>query len=57
MGNRVLREFRSIAITITGSIILLSLINTKVFAIAKVQQKSMENTLYSDEKLLVDKIR
>lgn len=56
MGNRVLREFRSIAITITGSIILLSLINTKVFAMAKVQQKSMENTLYSDEKLLVDKI-
>jgi signal peptidase I len=56
MGNRVLREFRSIAITITGSIILLSLINTKVFAMAKVQQKSMENTLHNDEKLLVDKL-
>lgn len=56
MGNRVLNEFKSIAITITGSIILLSLINTKVFAMAKVEQKSMENTLYSGEKLLVDKL-
>ena len=56
MIKRVVREFRSITITITGSIILLSLINTKVFAMAKVQQKSMENTLHSGEKLLVDKL-
>ena len=56
MIKRVMRELRNIAITITGSIILLSLINTKVFAMAKVQQKSMENTLHSGEKLLVDKL-
>lgn len=56
MVNRVLREFRSISITILGSIILLSLINTKVFAMASVQQKSMENTLNNNDKLLVDKL-
>lgn len=55
-GKIVIREIRGILLTIVGSIIVLSLINTKVFAMAKVQQSSMENTLYSDEKLIVDKL-
>lgn len=54
--KRILKEVRGMSITIIGSIILVSLINTKVFAMAKVQQKSMENTLYNNEKLLVDKL-
>lgn len=56
MVNKILREFRSIGITVVGSIIILSVINTKVFAMAKVQQKSMEDTLHNNEKLVVDKL-
>lgn len=55
-GKRILKEVRGIIITIIGSVMLISLINTKVFAMAKVQKSSMENTLYSDEKLIVDKL-
>ena len=55
-GKIVIREMRGLLLTIVGSIIALSIINTKVFAMAKVQQSSMENTLYSDEKLIVDKL-
>lgn len=55
-GKIVIREIRGLLLTIVGSIIVLSIINTKVFAMAKVQQSSMENTLYSDEKLIVDKL-
>ena len=56
MINKILREFRSIGITVVGSILILSVINTKVFAMAKVQQKSMEDTLHNNEKLVVDKL-
>lgn len=55
-SKRIFREIRGLIITILVSILLLSIINTKVFAMAKVQQKSMENTLYNDEMLLVDKL-
>ena len=56
MRKSFLREIRSIGVTIIGSIILVSIINTKVFAMAKVQQSSMENTLHSGEKLFIDKL-
>ena len=55
-SKRIFREIRGLIITILVSILLLSIFNTKVFAMAKVQQKSMENTLYNDEMLLVDKL-
>lgn len=55
-GKIIIREIRGIVLTIIGSLIILSFINTKVFAMAKVQQSSMENTLYSDEKIFVDKL-
>ena len=55
-SKMIFKEIRGLIIIIIGSIILLSIINTKVFAMAKVQQKSMENTLYSDEKLFVNKL-
>lgn len=56
MRNKLLIELRSIAITVVGSVILMSLINTKVFAMAKVQGSSMENTLYNNEKLIINKM-
>ncbi|MBE6053060.1 MAG: signal peptidase I [Clostridium sartagoforme] len=54
--KRISREVKGIIITIISSVVLVSIINTKVFAMAKVQQKSMENTLFNDEKLFVDKL-
>lgn len=52
----LIKESKGIAITVVGSLIVASLINTKVFAMAKVEHESMENTLYSDERLLLDKL-
>ena len=54
--KRISREVKGIIITIISSVVLVSIINTKVFAMAKVQQKSMENTLFNEEKLFVDKL-
>ncbi|WP_291651282.1 signal peptidase I [Clostridium sp.] len=57
MNNKnIIKEIRGGILTILGSIILVALVNTEVLASAKVQQESMENTLYNDEKLIVDKI-
>ena len=50
------KEIKSIGLTIISSIVLVSIINTKVFAMAKVQQSSVENTLHSGEKLFIDKL-
>jgi len=52
----LIKESKGIAITVVGSLIVASLINTKVFAMAKVEHESMENTLYSNERLLLDKL-
>lgn len=52
----LIKESKGIAITVVGSLIVASLINTKVFAMARVEHESMENTLYSDERLLLDKL-
>jgi len=55
-NKNIIKEIRGLILTILGSVIIVSLINTEVLASAKVQQESMENTLYNDEKLIVDKI-
>ncbi|WP_195428582.1 signal peptidase I [Clostridium sp. D46t1_190503_E9] len=57
MNNKnIIKEIRGSILTILGTIIIVVLVNTEVLASAKVQQESMENTLYNDEKLIVDKI-
>ena len=46
MNNKnIIKEIRGLILTILGSVIIVSLINTEVLASAKVQQESMENTL------------
>ena len=52
----LIKGSKGIVITVVGSLIVASLINTKVFAMARVEHESMENTLYSDERLLLDKL-
>lgn len=54
--KKIINEIKAIALTILGSIIIVAIVNTEVIASAKVQQESMENTLYNDEKLIVDKV-
>lgn len=54
--KKIINEIKAIALTILGSIIIVAIVNTGVIASAKVQQESMENTLYNDEKLIVDKV-
>jgi signal peptidase I len=54
--KNAIKEIRGIFLTIIGSIIIVTVVNTKALASAKVQQESMEDTLYNNEKLIVDKL-
>lgn len=42
--------------SILGAILIAGLVNSKVFAKVRVQQSSMENTLLTNEQLVVDKL-
>lgn len=55
-NKNIIKEIRGLILTILGSFIIVAVVNTEVVASAKVQQESMENTLYNDEKLIVDKV-
>lgn len=52
----VIKEIRSWIFSIVGAFFIAVLLNTKVFAMVQVQQSSMENTLFSNQKLIVDKL-
>lgn len=54
--KKIMRDIGELALTLLGSIVIVAIMNTEVLASAKVQQSSMENTLYNDDKLMVDKI-
>ena len=53
--NKVLQEIRSWLIIVIFAFVIMSCLNSKVFATAEVRQSSMEDTLYSGHKLIVDK--
>ncbi|AVP65479.1 signal peptidase I [Clostridium sporogenes] len=52
----VIKEIKSWIFSILGAIIIAGLVNSKVFAKVRVQQSSMENTLLTNEQLVVDKL-
>ncbi len=54
--NKVIQEVRSWLIIIISAFIIMSFLNSKVFATAEVRQSSMEDTLFSGHKLIVDKL-
>lgn len=54
--NKIIKEIRNWIFSIVGAFLIVSLINSEVFARVLVQQKSMENTLYSNQQLIVDKL-
>ncbi|MBU3143689.1 signal peptidase I [Clostridium sp. CF012] len=54
--NKIIKEIRNWVFPILGAFLIASLINSKVFARVQVEQGSMENTLYSGQQLIVDKL-
>lgn len=54
--KKVIKEIKSWIFSILGAIIIAGLVNSKVFAKVRVQQNSMENTLLTNEQLVVDKL-
>lgn len=54
--KKVIKEIRSWTFSILGTFFIATLINSKVFARAHVEQSSMENTLFTNQQLIVDKL-
>ncbi|WP_238475917.1 signal peptidase I [Clostridium manihotivorum] len=54
--KKVFKEIMGWVYPIIGALILVTILDTKVFAMVQVQQRSMENTLENGQELLIDKI-
>lgn len=54
-NKKIMKEVRGIAFSIVVAFCIVSVVNSKVCAKVKVQQSSMENTLFNDEQLLINK--
>lgn len=54
--KKVIREIRSWIFSILGAFFIAALLNSKAFAKVQVQQSSMENTLFNNQQLIVDKL-
>lgn len=54
--KKITKEIRSWILCILAALLISSIIKKEVLAVVQVQQSSMENTLYSNEKLIVDKL-
>jgi signal peptidase I len=54
--KKIVKEIRSWIFSILGALFIVTLFNSRVFAKAQVQQSSMENTLFNNQQLIVDKL-
>jgi len=54
--KKIIKEIRSWVLCILVTIVISSILKQEVLATVQVQYSSMENTLYSDERLMVDKL-
>ncbi|KOA20407.1 signal peptidase I T [Clostridium homopropionicum DSM 5847] len=54
--KKLIKEINSWIFSILGGFLIAVLINSKVFAKVQVQQSSMENTLFTNQQLIVDKL-
>lgn len=52
----IIKEIRGWIFSILGALFIVTLLNSKVFAKVQVQQSSMENTLFTNQQLIVDKL-
>jgi signal peptidase I len=55
-NRKLTKEINNWIFSILGACLIAVLINSKVFATVIVEQSSMENTLYSGQKLILDKL-
>ncbi|GAB6168317.1 signal peptidase I [Clostridium carnis] len=56
LNKKVIKEIKSFIFTIVLAFSIGLFINTEVLAVAKVEQSSMENTLFNGNRLLIDKL-
>lgn len=54
--KKLIKEINSWIFSILGGFLIAVLINSKVFAKVQVQQSSMENTLFTNQQLIVEKL-
>ena len=54
--KEIIKETKNWIFSILGAVFIAAVLNSKVFATVLVQQSSMENTLYSSQKLILDKL-
>jgi signal peptidase I len=54
--KKIIKEAGSWVISILGAFLIVMLLNSKVFAKVQVQQSSMENTLFPNQQLIIDKL-
>jgi signal peptidase I len=55
-SKKVIKEIISWTFSILGAFFIVTLLNNEVFAKVQVQQSSMENTLFNNQQLIVDKL-
>jgi len=54
--KKLIKEINSWIFSILGGFLIAVLLNSKVFAKVQVQQSSMENTLFANQQLIIDKL-
>jgi signal peptidase I len=54
--KKIIKEIKSLIFLILGAFFIATLISSEAVAKVKVQQSSMENTLYNNQQLIVDKL-
>jgi signal peptidase I len=54
--KKIIKEVQSWVLSIAGAFLIAALINSKVVAKVQVQQSSMENTLFTNQQLVIDKL-
>lgn len=54
-GEKIMKEVRLWIFSILVAFCIVSVVNSRVFAKVQVQQSSMENTLYNNDQLIIDK--
>lgn len=54
--KKIAKEIVSWILSILGAFLIVTLLNSKVFAKVQVQQSSMEDTLFANQQLIIDKL-
>ncbi|MHC1685186.1 MAG: signal peptidase I [Clostridiaceae bacterium] len=54
--KKIIKEIRSWVFCLSAAVLMSVMVNSEVFAKVKVEQSSMENTLYNNQQLIIDKV-